>query len=195
MTKPFRWTIAKREQLGGLIEDMPDRRPLGQDLLGFIRDTAARVLATAEDSDLAFIGRTPENFYDYLSGVFSDMEDAPRLHLVQFSLRGLGAGGVEALPTKSLAGLFDYFTQEGVNPAAIARASRPLALVDLVAGGGTIESLVTLLKEQAAREGMDWNAVQRRLRIVGLISRGKTSPNTWRWQQHQDWRPRSVASR
>jgi hypothetical protein len=50
-----------------------------------------------------------------------------------------------------------------------------------------MESIVRLLHLQAARDGVDWNAVQRRLRIIGLRIRTKNSPNTWRWQQHQSW--------
>jgi hypothetical protein len=180
--KPFRWSIAKREQLGGLVGT-----PAPPDLLAFVRETSARVLGAADDSDLAFIGRTPENFYDYLAGAFHEVEGAPLLHLLRFSLRWMGKAGPASLPPKAVAGLFDYFTEEGVDAASIARAQRPLALVDFVAHGGTMESLVRLLHLQAKRTRTDWNAVQRRLRIVGLRAQTHNSPNTWRWQQHQDW--------
>jgi hypothetical protein len=32
-----------------------------------------------------------------------------------------------------------------------------------------------------------WSAVASRIRLVGLTLRTKTSPKTWRWQQHAQW--------
>jgi hypothetical protein len=61
MPNPFRWTIAKREQLGTLAEALTSPAP---QFLAELRATAARVLAFADGADLAFVGRTPENFYD-----------------------------------------------------------------------------------------------------------------------------------
>ena len=68
MATPFRWNIARREQLGGLISATAPGRPLNDMFLESLRATASRILAHANRSDLAFIGRTPENLYDYLSG-------------------------------------------------------------------------------------------------------------------------------
>jgi hypothetical protein len=184
MPKPFRWSIAKREQLGTFAPGK--RRPIEPFFLSELRATAARVLAIADDADLAFIGRTPENFYDYLSGAFADVEPAPALHLIQFSLRYLNPDDI-ALAPHNLAAMADYLREEGVDPAAIARGSRPIALVDVVAWGGTMESVVRILHALALRGGVDWAAVQRRLRIIGLRDRTKNSPNTWRWEQHQRW--------
>ncbi|MGB3626151.1 MAG: hypothetical protein WA989_09990, partial [Henriciella sp.] len=53
--------------------------------------------------------------------------------------------------------------------------------------GGTMKSLISVLHRMARETGADWNAVQRRLRIIGLTHRTKNSPNTWRWQQNQTW--------
>ena len=182
MTKPFRWSIAKREQLGSLASE-PSRRPHAS-FLEELRATAARVLALADDADIAFIGRTPENFYDYLSGVFADGAKGPRLHLVQFSLRWLDP---EVLSADNIAALRGYFEDEGVDPTAIAKGGRPLALVDMIQHGGTMQSFVNILHLIAREQRADWAAVQRRLKIIGLRERTKNSPNTWRWQQHQDW--------
>ena len=182
---PFRWNIARREQLGSLISGVSPPQRLNDMFLESLRATAARILAHANRSDLAFIGRTPENLYDYLSGCFEGLRDTPQLHLVQYSLRN--AGSVEQLPESTRQGLFDYLTALGLGPKAIATGPRPIALVDFVASGGTMEGLIRLMKMQAEQEGQDWTAVQRRLRIIGLRVRTKNSPNTWRWQQHQDW--------
>lgn len=184
---PFRWSIKKREQLGSLIDT---DKPIGlikNGLLQDIRETSARILAFADDADFAFIGRTPENFFDYFSGLFEDMEDAPRLHLVQFSLRYAGDKGVRSIPPSKLQSFFDYLKEEKVDAKTIAENPRPIALVDFVAYGGTMQNFIELLQLQAEQDGVDWNAVQRRLKIIGLRARTHNSPNTWRWQQHQDW--------
>ncbi len=183
---PFRWNIQKREQLGTLIEDVQKPVRLTDDFLDDLRDVCARVLAFSDGADLAFIGRSPENLFDYLSGIFADIDERPRLHLVQFSLRYV-EDGVDQLPPAQLNGLAKYFEAEGIDPAAIAVSRAPLALVDFIAYGGTMKNLVSVLKWQADQLGTDWNAVQRRLKIIGLTTRTKNSPNTWRWHQNQDW--------
>ena len=185
--KPFRWSITKREQLGTLIEQAGKVDPRADGLLRELRQAAARIIAFADDANLAFIGRTPENFFDYLSGVFDDIDDAPSMHLVQFSLRWVGPDGLASIDPEKLDGFIAYLKEEGVDAASISAADRPLALVDFVAHGGTMKNFVSLLHMQAERDGIDWNAVQRRLRIIGLRVRTHNSPNTWRWQQHQTW--------
>ena len=72
---PFRWNIARREQLGSLISGVSPPQRLNDMFLESLRATAARILAHANRSDLAFIGRTPENLYDYLSGCFEGLRD------------------------------------------------------------------------------------------------------------------------
>ena len=187
MSKPFRWTISKREQLGNLPDLSARRRRPTPEFLADLRNASARVLAMSDGAHLGFVGRSPENFFDYLSGVFDGAGNAPQLHLIQFSMRWPGEGGVEALPPRQVESLFEYFHEEGIDAAAISRSNKPLALVDFVARGGTFQTLVSLLRLQAQQQGVDWNAVSRKLRLIGLRARTKNSPNTWRWQQHQDW--------
>ncbi len=62
-----------------------------------------------------------------------------------------------------------------------------MALVDVVATGGTLGKLIALLLAWADDEGVDRKTLRRRLGIVGLTERTHTSPNTWRWQQHSEW--------
>jgi hypothetical protein len=185
--KPFRWTIVKREQLGTLVDAS---EPINLNRKGFlseIRQASARIVGLSDHADLVFVGRTPENFFDYLSGVLCDIDDAPALHLVHFSLRWAGPNGLRSIEPEKLNGFFDYLADEGIDAASISKSAKPLALVDFIASGGTMENLIQLLQAQAERDGVDWNAVQRRLRIIGLRVRTHNSPNTWRWQQHQDW--------
>ncbi|MCF6329378.1 MAG: hypothetical protein L3J02_06225 [Henriciella sp.] len=184
MTKPFRWSLSKREQLGSWPSG---GQPPEAEFLNQLRKTTARIIAMSDGANLAFIGRSPENFFDYLSGVFAGLNDAPHLHIIQYSLRWAGAGGVTSITQDTRDCLFACFRAERFDPAHIAESARPVALVDFLSAGGTMETLIRLLKMQARQDGVDWNAVQRKLRIVGLTTQGKNSPNTWRWQQHQDW--------
>ena len=70
-----------------------------------------------------------------------------------------------------------------MGPRAIAAGPWPVAIVDLVHSGGTIRDFVDLLLRWADDLRLDRAAVRRRLRIVGVTYRTKSSPNTRRWQQ------------
>ncbi|WP_139792285.1 hypothetical protein [Henriciella litoralis] len=187
MAAPFRWSFAKREQLGRWLEQPTAAFRLHREDLNELRETAARILAFSDGADLAFIGRTPENFYDYLSGCFDGHLGTPALYLVPFSTRSLINSDVDTIPQPAFDGLAATLRQNGLDPQALAISERPLALVDMVAYGGTMETLVHVLHRMARESGTDWRAVQRRLRIIGLRARTKNSPNTHRWQQKQKW--------
>ncbi|GGB56627.1 hypothetical protein GCM10011503_01210 [Henriciella pelagia] len=187
MAKPFRWNFAKREQLGTWLDRADRFHPPHRDDLSALRNAAARILAFSNGADLAFVGRSPENFYDYLSGCFEGISDTPDLSLIPFSMRWVGEGGVDAIAAHKFSGLAEALAANGLSPQALAASQRPVALVDFIAYGGTMEALVSVLNRMARETATDWNAVQRRLRIIGLTHRTKNSPNTWRWQQNQDW--------
>jgi hypothetical protein len=59
--------------------------------------------------------------------------------------------------------------------------------VDIVASGSTFQALVEEWRDWAAIEGTPWVQLRRKLRIVGITLRTKTSPKTWRWQQQAPW--------
>lgn len=80
-----------------------------------------------------------------------------------------------------------YLEQIGLHPEDIATRKRPVAFIDLVLSGDTFGRLITFLFNWSNDIGYEWNAVSRRIRLVGITIRTKTSPNTWRWQQHADW--------
>jgi len=79
--KPFRWNIAKREQIGRLLE-APSPAGDVPGLHDTLRAVSAKILARSDDSDLVFVGRSVESFYDYLSGIFHDVPNAPSLTLL-----------------------------------------------------------------------------------------------------------------
>lgn len=184
MSEPFRWNIARREQLGRLVDGpaLPEQ-PL---FVPALRACAARALAFAGDADLLFVGRSPENLFDYLSGAFADGGWAERCALLNISLRADLATLRRQYP-QAQTQVRAMLEAHGLAPAQLLRRPRPVALVDLVASGGTFGTLAATLTEWTAEERLDPRAVWRKLRFVGITVRTKTSPKTWRWQQHAAW--------
>lgn len=182
MSKPFRWDIARREQLGRLVEgeETPSYALYLDDLL----ECCARVTASCANHDLAFIGRSPEGIFDYLSGLLLDTTWARRLSLLNVSLRFLEGQGRKP---RAWRGFLEHLDDMDLAPHTIAAHERGVALVDLVASGSTLGELVELMLNAAREAGVDPAAVRRRLRIVGITGRTHTSPKTWRWHQHAEW--------
>ena len=187
--RPFRWDVSRRNELGTLPRvELPETYPrFENDLL----DCLTRVVAFAGDSDLVLIGRSPQPLFDLSSGLLFDTSWSDRLHLLNVSLRHQGE------PTEEeLRAVRPYFAAVGLEPLGLVRRRRTIALVDVVDTGDTLGRLLTLLKEWGDHDRVDWSQVARRIRIVGLTWREKTSPNTRRWQQHAPWvaqlRPRTI---
>lgn len=178
--RPFRWDVTRRSQLGSLPEiELPETYPqFEEDLL----TCSARILAFAGDSDLVFVGRSPQPLFDLLSGLLVETSWSDRLRLLNVGLRH-----VEAPTEEQLRAIYPYFEEVGLEPHALTQRRRGTALVDVVATGETLGILLTLLKKWSDDVLADWRAVAGKVRIVGLTWREKTSPNTWRWQQHAEW--------
>jgi hypothetical protein len=178
--RPFRWDVTRRSQLGSLPEiELPEAYPqFEEDLL----TCSARVLAFAGDSDLVFVGRSPQPLFDLLSGLLVETSRSDRLRLLNVGLRG-----VEAPSEEQLRAIYPYFAEVGLEPHTLAQGSRGIALVDVVDTGETLGTLLTFIKTWSDSVLTDWRAVAGKIRIVGLTWREKTSPNTWRWQQHAEW--------
>jgi hypothetical protein len=171
--------------LGRLLDG--ETAPTYDGFIDDLRGCAARIVSLCGDSDIVFVGRSPEHLFDYLSGLFADMADAPGIQLLHYSNRWVPPDKLIGENPGAVDHLFRYFQAVQVDPASIATRPRAVTLCDVVSRGGTFENLVKLLYRFAERQSADWNVVQRRLRIVGLTWRGKNSPNAFRWQQHQDW--------
>lgn len=185
---PFRWNVARREQLGRLPDaavrlDPWHEPPPFRELLRDLRECAARVLARAGDARWVFLGRSPENLYDYLGGVLADAPAwAERLGLLNVSMSdSRHAGDADRAAFRA------HLAALGLAPIAIAAAPRPVAFVDLVWRGGTFGALSDELCRWAREERVDPDAVRRRLRWVGISVRTKNSPKTWRWFQQAEW--------
>ncbi len=185
--KPFRWDITRREQLGSL----PDVWGEISVYRGYTRDLAecaARVLARSFNRRLVFVGRSPENIFDYLSGVLADTVYADRLDLLNVSLRDFpDVARIKTRKPEYYRMLCEHLDATRLSPADIIADPRGVCFCDLVAGGTTFEQIYTLLETRALDEGLDLAALQRKISFLGLTPRKKTSPNTWRWQQHASW--------
>ena len=48
-----------------------------------LEDCCAKIVARSEGRELVFVGRSPENFFDYLSGVFQGTDFARQIHLLR----------------------------------------------------------------------------------------------------------------
>ena len=68
--KPFRWNLTHRNYLGKLIEGQ--RARAYDDLRDDLLPCCSRIMAFADDSNLIFVGRSPESIFDYLSGLLFD---------------------------------------------------------------------------------------------------------------------------
>jgi hypothetical protein len=147
----------------------------------------SRIIAFADDSNLVFVGRSPESIFDYLSGLLFDSSWFERLELLHFSMRFREESKIREEHPLAINAMRDYLQQLGLHPEEIATKNRSVAFIDLVATGDTFGRLVTFLFNWSNEIKYDWNAVKRRIRIVGITERKKTSPNTWRWQQHSNW--------
>ncbi|HEX5204005.1 MAG TPA: hypothetical protein VFW27_29095 [Actinoplanes sp.] len=80
-----------------------------------------------------------------------------------------------------------FLTATGLTPYALARRDRPAVLVDVVDAGATFTELFTLVRDWIEQEREPWPVIRRKLRFVGVTSRRKASPNTYRWPQHAAW--------
>ncbi|MGI9264386.1 MAG: hypothetical protein ACR2QU_05625 [Gammaproteobacteria bacterium] len=183
--KPFRWDITRREQLGQLAEV-----PSPAVYAGFeedLRAVSARVIDAAGDADLAFIGRSPESIFDYLSGTLLETSWSERLLLANLSLRYSTPKDVKRDHPGAMQALRDHLLELRISPAQLVTRPRPLALIDLVSSGSTFKHVTELLLDLTIESSIDPAAVRRKLRYVGITWRTKNSPNTYRWHQHADW--------
>lgn len=192
--RPFRWNLAHREQLGRLIEgEAAEAYPNYADE---IRRTCALILARSQPGTLVFVGRSPENLFDYLSGIFAGISDAPLLKLLQVSLRNADTLDAIALnQPQEFAALCGYLGAEGIEPSSILAADGDTTFIDVVSSGATFGALARLLQILSQSAQLDWPQVAHRIAFLGLVEAMKTSPKTWRWWQRQDWVAKLPAAR
>ncbi|MET8305635.1 hypothetical protein [Micromonospora sp. NPDC005173] len=177
MTLPFRWNLVTPDRLGSLLDG--DCRP---DLwfAAELVDCSARVLARSGGGALHFVGRSMDSMYDLLTGVLA--ED-PRLIRLPFSRSSEGWVPCDEWRDEARV----ILTRCGVTPFRLARTGDPVSFVDIVSTGRTFESLYSLLRDWVEEQREPWDVVRRKIRFIGVVARGKTSPKTRRWQRHAGW--------
>lgn len=182
MNVPYRWDLVAPDQLGSLLDGIATPEPW---YLDDLVECTGKVLARSGNGDLVFVGRSLDSMFDLLSGALPDRRIA-RFPLALFGSRPIARADV--LRAREMA------ADLGITPASLARRDRPLTFVDVVYAGSTFTKIFTLLDDWIAEECETWPAIRRKLRFVGVTSRKKTSPNTWRWQQHAEWTRRLPAA-
>ncbi len=183
---PFRWNITKREQLGQLVSygQVAESYP---EFIGDLEICCSRILAFCDNSDLVFIGRSPESIFDYLSGILEKTSWYKRCSLLNLSLRFNSVEEIDRELSGAITAVREQLTELSMSPSQIIHRSRPVAFIDLVASGSTFGVLIDLLLHWARETKLDETALKRKLRFVGITERTKNSPNTWRWQQNVKW--------
>ncbi|MFD3454081.1 hypothetical protein ACFWVC_18135 [Streptomyces sp. NPDC058691] len=183
--QPYRWTLSRArdgrrpDRLGALAGGAEPPRLW---FLPELTDCAGKVLARSGGADPCFVGRSLDSMYDLLSGAFEGSSWDGRLLRLPLSLR-VSRAGLDAAHTRRLR---EHLAAAGLAPYDLARRTRPVALVDVVDAGTTYDVLHGALAGWAAECREPWPVIRRKLRFVGVTIRGRTSPNTWRWQQHTD---------
>lgn len=183
--QPFRWNIKKYEQLGQLVEG--DQAPSYPGFIDDLRRCCARVLTLAGDSDLVFVGRSPESVFDYLSGVLCGTSWEDRIALFNISLRGAQLPGIELNHPNAILSMHQQLEKLELSPSQIIANDRSVAFVDVVASGSTFQNLSALLTDWSLQARCDKSAMARKVRFVGITWQKHTSPKTWRWHQHAPW--------
>ena len=125
------------------------------------------MLAFGGDREFIFIGRSPQPLFDLLSGLLIGTSWSDRLRLLNVSLSYTSSADPSRRPA-----IYPYLQEVGLEPHALARRKRSVVLVDVVASGWTLGVLVDLIKSFSDSVGVEWRAVARKIRIVGLTCRG-----------------------
>ncbi|GAB4064980.1 hypothetical protein GCM10028777_13120 [Angustibacter speluncae] len=184
-TAPFRWDLVEPAALGGLLDGV------ATPALWFARELshcAGKVLARSASGDLAFVGRSLDSMFDLLSGALSDIDEVPTLTRIPLSFARDWDGPERrrlSLAERDVAR--SVLESSGMTPHVAARRSTPVTFVDVAYTGGTFRDLYLLIREWVEDERAQWDVVRKKIRFLGVTSRTKTSPNTFRWAQHQEW--------
>ncbi|WP_460433157.1 hypothetical protein [Angustibacter speluncae] len=184
-TAPFRWDLVEPAALGGLLVGVTTPS------LWFapeLSSCAGKVLARSASGDLTFVGRSLDSMFDLLSGALSGVDEAPTLTRMPLSF-AREWDGVErrrlSVAERDVAR--SVLKASGLTPHTAARRSTPITFVDVASSGGTFRDVYLLIREWVEDERAQWDVVRKKIRFLGVTSRAKTSPNTFRWAQHQPW--------
>jgi diadenosine tetraphosphatase ApaH/serine/threonine PP2A family protein phosphatase len=184
--QPYRWALSSHggaapARLGALADGTGPARLW---YLGELTECTGKVLARSHAADLCFVGRSLDSVYDLLTGAFEGASRVSGPARLPVSVRGR-----DRLVGARRRRLREHLAAAGLEPYALARRARPLALVDVVSSGSTFDTLHGELAAWIEESREPWAVIRRKLRYVGVTVRGRTSPNHWRWQQSPESAP------
>ncbi|WP_327291846.1 hypothetical protein [Streptomyces sp. NBC_01198] len=179
--QPFRWSLSRyggttEARLGALTDGTGPARLWH---LPELTACTGKVLARSRAADLCFVGRSLDSMYDLLTGALEDARWPGRLIRLPLSTDTRGRGYDQRQRRRFRA----HLAAAGLEPYALARRKRPLALVDVVHEGTTFDTVHGELAAWIAESREPWPVIRRKLRYVGVTVRGRTGPGHWRWQQ------------
>ncbi|MET9554095.1 hypothetical protein [Streptomyces sp. NPDC006645] len=183
--QPFRWSLSsfgggRPDQLGTLATP-EDPSPPSDAVLRELTTATAKVLARVDGADLCFLGRSLDSMYDLLTGALEHSPwDGRLLRLPVSCMADTHWSPADARRFR------EHLASVGLEPYALARRRRPIALVDVVAEGRSYGTLHRHLAEWIEETREPWAVIRRKLRYIGVTARTRTSPRTWRWQQDPD---------
>ncbi|MFI6082270.1 hypothetical protein ACIBBB_15060 [Streptomyces sp. NPDC051217] len=183
--QPYRWSLSafgggRPDQLGTLCPPQ-DQSPPGDLVLAGLTAVTAKVLARSDGADLCFLGRSLDSMYDLLTGA---LEHSPwDGKLLRLPVSCMDDDGWSPAAGRRFR---EHLASVGLEPYALARRSRPIALVDVVAQGRSYGTLHRHLADWVVESREPWTVIRRKLRYVAVTRRVRSSPNTWRWQQDPD---------
>ena len=183
-SKPFRWELASRSQLGRLIDD---EFSLDQRLAKNIRDCSSRIISHLDSASIVFVGRSLESVNAYLQGIgngtlLEGNTTCLNISLFWYTIKDIrkkGMAYVEALRA--------HMNSLGLAPESIINRADPVTFVDVVYKGSTFGRIFEFYKRWSIDISADFPALKRKLRFLGVTARVENGPNTWRWSQHCDW--------
>ena len=136
MVVPFRWNLKKSESLGRLVAV----KPPSPSLLVAIRRISAKIIAYSDNGLLAFVGRSPEPFFDYLSGIFFRTSWDERCVLLNVSMYYETVVSLLRKHPAALTAIQTHLHRSGLLPIHILGRRNPTTFVDLVCSGGRWET-------------------------------------------------------
>lgn len=183
--KPFRWDVSKVEQLGKLVDAAARERD--NVWVPDVVNAAVKIVARSNGGDLVFVGRSPENFFDYLSGVFATTTYANHIQHFNISNRFVPFAQIRHESPEAFAALREHATLVAIDPTSILKSRHGVCLVDLVASGSTFGQLLVFLVDWGKEIGIVAEQLIAKIHFVGITQERHTSPNTFRWQQNAEW--------
>lgn len=187
---PFRWNLKHSEQLGGLLEG--EIAPSYNSFMDDVRDCCAKILSMTKNSDIVFVGRSPESLYDYLKGITEKTSYEDRVHMLNISVRDENPLDI-IRKQKRYKHLQEYFQHLKLDPFSLVRRKHPVMFVDIVCDGYTFETIYKIIKQWSEHEKIDFAKVKLKIRFLGLTWRVHSARYAERWWKEYDW-PRELRS-